>query len=96
VAAQNRSWASGDGVSKHAKLYQAVRNNPRNVSYRDFEALIRAFGFILDRQQGSHRLYWHPAVRVRLNIQPKGSNAKPYQVKDFLDKVETHGLEMEE
>jgi hypothetical protein len=40
------------GVSKKEKLEVKMRNNPRNVSLGDFEALIRQYGQI--KEGGSH------------------------------------------
>jgi len=56
----------------------------------------RAFGFELDRQSGSHRIYRHSALRLRMNIQPEGGKAKLYQIRQLLDLVETHGLRLRE
>jgi hypothetical protein len=39
-------------VTKKEKLEAKIRNNPRNVSLADFEALINLYGQILDG--GSH------------------------------------------
>jgi predicted RNA binding protein YcfA (HicA-like mRNA interferase family) len=58
--------------------------------------MLRAFGFKLDRTAGSHRIYTHPRVDRPLSVQPHGNEAKPYQVKQFLDMVETYGLSLDE
>jgi hypothetical protein len=38
------------------KLLRAMAQDQRNVSFRDFEALQRAFGFVVDRQRGCHQI----------------------------------------
>jgi hypothetical protein len=58
--------------------------------------LLAAFGFEFDRQSGSHRIYRHPALRLRMNIQPEGGRAKLYQIRQLLDLVEAHGLKLRE
>jgi len=51
-------------MTKPAKLYASLLANPRQVvTFRDFERLLEAFGFCLDRTVGSHRHYVRPGVR---------------------------------
>lgn len=84
-------------MTKSAKLYSYVTNNPRAaLSFRDFEALLAAFGFIWDRTVGSHRQYVHPEVPRTLPVQPDGKDAKRYQVRQFLDMIEAYNLSMNE
>lgn len=64
------------------------------MRFRDFERILKAFGFQLDRISGSHHIYKHPDVCRLLSIQPRGDKAKPYQIDQFLDIVEEFGLEM--
>ena len=52
-----------------------------NGVFRDFEDLVEGFGFILDRTEGSHHLYAHPAVPAMVNLQPLRGEAKPYQIR---------------
>lgn len=81
---------------KPSKLYQRLVASRRSVPFRDFERILRAFGFRLDRIAGSHRQYRHAAVPRILSIQPRGNMAKPYQIDQFLDMVEEFGLELED
>ena len=78
------------------RLLERVRNNPRNVRFSDLISLVEAHGFTLDRIDGSHQIYKHLAVRELLNLQPRrDGKAKPYQVHEFLKRVEEYGLTME-
>jgi len=78
------------------KLLGIIINNPRNVAFRDFVALIEAFGFVHHRTNGSHRIYKHPKVAENLNIQPrKDGTAKKYQIDQFLEYIETYSLQTE-
>lgn len=66
------------------------------MSFRNFERLLLAFGFTLDRIVGSHRQYVHPHVPRPFPVQPEGKDAKRYQVREFLELVEAYGLHIEE
>jgi predicted RNA binding protein YcfA (HicA-like mRNA interferase family) len=57
--------------------------------------MLRAAGFELKRQKGSHRTYKHPAVTGILTIQSNGKDAEPYQVDAFIAMVEANGLELD-
>ena len=82
---------------KPSKIYEDLqRNRRRIIPFRDFERLIAAFGFTLERTRGSHRAYKHPHVPDVLTIQPKGGDAPPYQVRKFLDMIEQFRLELDE
>lgn len=82
---------------KSKKLYEHVlASRGRSVSFRDFERLLTAFGFELDRTVGSHRQYVHRDVPRSFPVQPDGKDAKRYQVREFLELVEAYGLHIEE
>ena len=83
-------------MTQIAKLYARLLANPKNAhSFRDFERLLLAFGFKLDRTTGSHRQYVHPAVPRSFPVQPEGKDAKRYQVREFLELVEQYALYIE-
>lgn len=83
-------------MTKIVKLYSWLIANPRSpIAFRDFERLLRAFGFIHDRTVGSHRQYVHPSVPRPLPVQPTGKDAEAYQVREFLDIVAEYGLSMD-
>jgi predicted RNA binding protein YcfA (HicA-like mRNA interferase family) len=72
-----------------------LRGDVRNVGFAEFRRLIEAFGFELRRVSGSHHIYRHPQVPRPLSLQPREREAKPYQIKQFLEMVEEFGLTME-
>ncbi len=84
-------------MTRIAKLYSSVLAKPRSsLSFRDFEALLIAFGFTFDRQRGSHKAYVHPQAPRPMIVQPrKDGKAKPYQVVEFLDMIEACGLSID-
>ena len=60
----------------------------------DFDTLIailKRLGFS-ERVRGSHHIFTHPRVDGILNVQPKGGNAKPYQVKQVRQALVESGL----
>ena len=82
-------------MTNPVKLYQQLlRSSSRSISFRDFERLLRAFGFDLDRTAGSHRQYVHPSLQRAFPVQPAGKDAKRYQVREFLELVERYALHM--
>jgi hypothetical protein len=70
-------------------------NNPENLRFGNFVRLVEAFGFDLERINGSHHIYFHRDLPVSLNLQPLNGQAKAYQVEQFLLLVESLGLSMD-
>ena len=84
-------------MTKPGKLYKLLlQSTNRSVDFRDFIAMIVAFGFANVRTKGSHKSYAHPTCSALLVLQPKGKDAKRYQVREFLDIVEEYGLSLED
>ena len=81
---------------KPSKLFARLVASPQSMRFRDFQRVLDAFGFMLDRINGSHHQYKHPLATRPISIQPKGNMAKPYQIDQFLDFVEEFGLHIEE
>ncbi len=76
------------------KLYAQLVASRTSMRFADFRRILEAFGFTLDRTNGSHHIFKHSGVSRALSIQPRGDKAKPYQIDQFLDIVEEFGLEM--
>ncbi|HUM74511.1 MULTISPECIES: type II toxin-antitoxin system HicA family toxin [Nitrosomonas] len=68
---------------KADKLIEKLQQNQEGIDFNDFETLLSRLDWILDRQNGSHRI-WISPKKSRLIIQPKGSKAKSYQIRQFL------------
>lgn len=83
-------------MTRIAKLYSRALSNPRGLSFREFERLLEAFGFVHRRTVGSHRHYVHPDVADILTVLPEGKDAKGYQVKRFLDMIEENSLSIDD
>ena len=78
------------------KLLEKVLAGSRNVRFAEFTSLVEAFGFRLVRTRGSHHIYGHPGIAEILNLQDVDGQAKPYQMRQFLQLVEKYNLKLEE
>ena len=83
-------------MDPHALLDRLVHGQVHNVAFADAQRLVESLGFELDRVRGSHHIYRHPTLRLRVNRQPQGNKAKPYQLRQVLDLVERHALRLKE
>ena len=52
-----------------------------NFSFEDLRYILLLFSFTERTTGGSHRIFYKDGIEEIINIQPKGNNAKPYQVK---------------
>lgn len=91
------SHQSPSKMTKPSKLYALLlQSTDRSTVFRDFEKLLLAFGFTLDRTSGSHAIYIHPLIPRPFPVQPDGKDAKRYQVREFLELVEQYSLYIDE
>ena len=71
-------------MTKREKLWSKAQANPQNLTFKEFETLLKQSGWLLVRQKGSHRL-WSSPNGQSLPIQPrKDGKAKTYQVEQFI------------
>ena len=56
----------------------------KNIRFQDLRKLLKDFGFS-ERIKGDHHIFTRGDVEEILNIQPKESKGKPYQVKQVRD-----------
>ncbi|HYN41271.1 MAG TPA: type II toxin-antitoxin system HicA family toxin [Thermoanaerobaculia bacterium] len=76
------------------KLLQRALQSPNNFRFADACTLAEAFGFRLARVSGSHHIYAHTAISELVNLQEVRGQAKPYQIRQLLQLVERHNLEI--
>ena len=77
-------------MTKREKLLARAMSNPKDLSFGEFQTLLRQAGWTLDHQKGSHQI-WYPPTRVRLPIQEgRSGKAKGYQVEQFLGQGEVN------
>lgn len=78
------------------RLWERIQQgHVHNIDFVDFCRLIETFGFALDRQQGSHRIFVRNDVVERVNVQPmRDGSAKHYQVRQFRELVKEYDLKL--
>ena len=83
-------------MSKHVKLLEKILhgNADANISFDGLCLLLQRLGFQM-RVRGSHHIFWRVGVEEILNLQPRGANAKPYQVKQVRNVVLKYKLSEE-
>jgi predicted RNA binding protein YcfA (HicA-like mRNA interferase family) len=63
-----------------------------NIRFTELQALLVGLGFS-ERIKGSHHIFTRPDIAEILNLQPRGSLAKPYQVKQVRKVIVRYKLE---
>ena len=81
---------------KKRKLVKKLLSGSKNIRFTEIARCAEAFGFHLDRINGSHHIYVHPDVPELINLQNVGGKAKPYQVKQLLNLIERYNLQFED
>jgi hypothetical protein len=61
------------------------------IRFRDFIAMIRTLGFS-ERVRGDHYIYSKQGIPEIINVQPLGSLAKAYQVRQVRLLIQRYGL----
>lgn len=73
-------------------LFKVLRGmSDANISFAELRWLLLSMGFD-ERVRGSHHIFSKVGVRDIINLQPKGSKAKPYQVEQVRKLIIEHGL----
>lgn len=83
-------------MTQIGKLWAQTLAQRGTIPFRDFERLLRAFGFVCARISGSHHIYVHRMTDRPLSVQPRNGEAKAYQVKQFIDIIERYGLKIKD
>jgi predicted RNA binding protein YcfA (HicA-like mRNA interferase family) len=63
-----------------------------NIRFTDLLALLRRLGFD-ERTRGSHHIFTRDDLDEIVNLQPHGSQAKPYQVRQVRQLILRYELE---
>lgn len=69
-------------MSQYEKLLRAIMSGTqdKNMLFSDLQTVLDRLGFQC-RIKGDHFIYTKDGIEEIINIQPVGSKAKPYQVK---------------
>ena len=81
-------------MGKHEKLILKILSGRQDASVHFSEtiSLLHALGFSL-RVKGSHHIFYREGIEEIINIQPDGSKAKPYQVRQIRGLIAKYRLE---
>ena len=80
-------------MAKYDKLLSHILRgaSDANIPFEDFRHLLRRLGFE-ERIRGNHHIFTKDGVEEILNLQPKGRQAKPYQVKQVREVIVKYRL----
>jgi hypothetical protein len=67
-------------VRDHVLVKVLSGSSDANIRFSDLLTLLESLGFD-ERIRGDHHIFSKPGVAEILNLQPRGSMAKPYQVR---------------
>lgn len=83
-------------MGRHERLFQTILHgrSDANIRFADLCALLRHLGFS-ERVRGSHHLFDKEGVVELINLQSRGGQVKPYQVKQVRQLILKCRLEEE-
>ena len=75
-------------MDRHQRLLQTVLGgrSDANIRFADLQALLIHLGFS-ERVRGSHHLFDKEGIVELVNIQSRGGQAKPYQVRQVRNLI---------
>lgn len=83
-------------ASPKKTLEQVLRgSSDANIRFADLRTLLSSLGFE-ERIKGSHHIFTLEGRRAALNLQPDGSKAKAYQVRQVRRIITEHKLTTDE
>lgn len=65
----------------------------RNIRFSDLQKVLTTLGFQC-RIRGDYFIYWKNGIDEIINLQPDGSKAKPYQVRQVRNLILKYHLEV--
>ena len=83
-------------MNRRRLLGRLLAGEVQNVRFDDFMNLLYGFGFEQVRQEGSHKIFRHPLISQRLNLQNVNGEAVAYQIRQFLRLVERENLTLKD
>jgi len=81
-------------MGKYDKLFTTILSgrNDQSIRFTELTHLLLAMGFN-ERIKGDHYIYYKQGIAEILNLQPKGSQAKAYQVRQVRNIILNYHLE---
>lgn len=80
-------------MSRPAKTLEKVLSgrSDASIKFADLRNLLKHMGFT-ERIRGDHHIFTREGVVEILNLQPNGTDAKPYQVRQVRNLITGYGL----
>lgn len=80
-------------MNRHQRLLNRILDGRQlaNIAFNDVRSLLIRMGFE-ERIRGSHHSYRMAGVVDKVNLQPIGSDAKPYQLRELRKTLLNHDL----
>ena len=84
-------------MTRHEKVLRRVLSGTADdaIGFEELCGLLRRLGFGERQRRSSHRIFFRDGVQEILNLQPRGSHAKGYQVRQVREVVLKYGLAKE-
>jgi len=81
-------------MGKYNKLFTNILSgkSDQSIRFTELTHLLSAIGFN-ERIKGSHHIFYRNDIEEILNLQPKGSEAKAYQVRQVRNLILKYQLE---
>ena len=81
-------------MGKYDRLFASILSgrNDQSIRFIELTHLLRAMGFN-ERMRGDHHIYYRQDIDEIINLQPKGSQAKAYQVRQVRNIILRYHLE---
>jgi len=81
-------------MGKYDKLFTDILSgrNDQSIRFTELTHLLCAMGFN-ERIKGDHHIFYRQDIEEILNLQPKGSQAKAYQVRQVRNLIIKYRLE---
>lgn len=75
-------------MSQHQKILLQILSGTqdKSISFSDLQGILLRLGFTC-RVKGDHFIFTKDGIEEIINIQPRGGNAKPYQVKQVRQMI---------
>ena len=80
-------------MTRHAKLVDRIRARPPEADFDDVRTLLRAYGWTIDRERGSHAIFVKPGERSIVVPKVGGRRVKRVYLDQLCDLL---GLDDEE
>ncbi|MYA00165.1 MAG: type II toxin-antitoxin system HicA family toxin [Chloroflexi bacterium] len=80
-------------MNRHQRLLNRILDGRQlaNIAFNDVRSLLIRMGFE-ERIRGSHHIYARAGIDDTINLQPQGSDAIPYQLRQLRAVLAKHNL----